>query len=96
MKGPSSIFNDVLGPIMVGPSSSHTAGPARIGLMAGQLVKNRIRNATIVFDPQGSFAAVNREQWSDRGFVAGLLGWGPDKKELKLNVGRPQLWLRRV
>ncbi|WP_282433755.1 serine dehydratase beta chain [Desulfosporosinus sp. I2] len=67
---------------MVGPSSSHTAGPARIGLMAGQLMKNRIKNVTIVFDPQGSFAAVNKDQWSDRGFVAGLLGWGPDNREL--------------
>jgi len=77
VKNYPSIFNDVLGPIMVGPSSSHTAGPVRIGNMARQLVTGRIKSVRIEFPPESSFAATYRDQCSDRGFVGGLLGWDP-------------------
>lgn len=79
-----SIFNDVLGPIMTGPSSSHTAGPARIGLLAGQLIAGPVLRAEIEFARDGSFAATYRGQKSDQGFAAGLLGWGPDDPRLGL------------
>lgn len=55
-KLPSSIFNDVIGPVMVGPSSSHTAGPARIGFLAGQLGDGRLSRINIAFETNGSFA----------------------------------------
>ncbi len=75
MPNPISILNDVLGPVMRGPSSSHTAGPFFIGTLARGLLGGVPASATFVFDPGGSFAEVYHEQGSDRGFVAGLLGW---------------------
>ena len=46
-----SIFNDVLGPIMRGPSSSHTAGSFHIGTMARSLMKGEVKSVTFTFDP---------------------------------------------
>lgn len=69
-----SIFNEVFGPVMVGTSSSHTAGPYRIGATARMLLKGEIQKARISFDPGSSYAAYYKLQWSDRGFTAGLLG----------------------
>lgn len=71
----TSIFNDVLGPVMRGPSSSHTAGPYHIGLLARSLLGEDPALAAIFFDPGGSFAEVYRQQGSDHGFAAGLMGW---------------------
>jgi len=70
-----SIFNDVLGPIMRGPSSSHTAAPYHIGRLARSLLGDEPTAATFAFDPGGSFAEVYRQQGSDLGFAAGLMGW---------------------
>jgi L-serine dehydratase len=70
-----SLFNDVLGPVMRGPSSSHTAAPFQIGAMARALLGSEPAAATFTFDPGGSFAQVYRQQGSDRGFAAGVLGW---------------------
>lgn len=70
----SSIFNEVFGPVMVGTSSSHTAGPYRIGATARMLLKGEIKKARISFDPGSSYASYYKLQWSDRGFTAGLLG----------------------
>ena len=70
-----SIFNDVLGPVMRGPSSSHTAGPFHIGKLARALLGEEPAHVTIVFDPGGSFAEVYQEQGSALGFAAGLMGW---------------------
>lgn len=78
-----SIFNDILGPIMIGPSSSHTAGPARIGRMARDILGDSPRWARLTFDPEGSFARTFRTQKSDCGFVAGLLGMSIDDLRLK-------------
>ena len=72
---PISILNDVLGPVMHGPSSSHTAGSYHIGRLARGLLGDEPAEATFVFDPGGSYAQVYRQQGSDLGFVAGLLGW---------------------
>lgn len=79
---PASIFNHVIGPVMAGPSSSHTAGPARIGKLAGQLLNGQLRKVSFVFEPNGSFAATYRGQKSDFGFVGGLLGWDPGDDRL--------------
>jgi L-serine dehydratase len=69
-----SILNDVLGPVMRGPSSSHTAAPFFIGSTTRALLGEEPASATFAFDPRGSFAQVYRQQGSDLGFAAGLIG----------------------
>ncbi len=69
-----SIFNDVLGPIMTGPSSSHSAGCGRIGLTVHCLYGRDIRHAEIVFEEKGSYPNTYIGQGSNYGFVGGLLG----------------------
>lgn len=68
-----SIFNHVLGPVMRGPSSSHTAGAYHIGCMARSLLGGTPRRAVLAFDPAGSYAATYQPQGADRGFAMGLL-----------------------
>jgi L-serine dehydratase len=70
-----SIFNDVLGPVMRGPSSSHTAGSFHIASIARSLLGTTPRVARLAFDPEGSYGKVFAQQGVDRAFVAGLLGW---------------------
>lgn len=70
----SSIFNEVFGPVMVGPSSSHTAGPARIGKMCRAMLPDEPADIEITFDQQGSFAATYEAQGSNYGFIGGLIG----------------------
>ena len=67
---------DIIGPIMVGPSSSHTAGAVRIGLIARKLMGEPIQSVTIVL--HGSFRATGKGHGTDRALVAGLLGMEPD------------------
>jgi len=67
---------DILGPVMVGPSSSHTAGAARIGAMARTLLGADVTDAKIHL--HGSFAETGRGHGTDRALVAGLLGMKPD------------------
>ena len=67
---------DVLGPVMTGPSSSHTAGAVRIGLTARRLLGSRPLSAEILL--HGSFAATGRGHGTDRALVAGLLEMQPD------------------
>jgi L-serine dehydratase len=69
-----SILNDVLGPVMRGPSSSHTAGSFHIARLARDLLGAEPTSATFVFDPAGSLAEVYRQQGSDLAFAAGLMG----------------------
>ena len=70
-----SIFNDVLGPVMRGPSSSHTAGSYHIGTMVRSLMENHISGITFTFDPNGSYGRVYRQQGVDLAFAAGIMGW---------------------
>jgi L-serine dehydratase len=72
---PISIFNDVIGPIMRGPSSSHTAAAFRFGSLARSFLGEEPVLTRIVFDKGGSYALVFREQNSDLALAAGLLGW---------------------
>ena len=71
----SSIF-DILGPIMVGPSSSHTAGAVRIGYTARQLFGEPVKKAEVYL--HGSFAATGEGHGTDKAIIAGLLGMKPD------------------
>ncbi len=66
-----NIFS-VLGPIMVGPSSSHTAGVARLGKMARNILGKEPEGAEITFF--GSFATTYKGHGSDRAVIGGLLG----------------------
>lgn len=70
-----SIF-DILGPVMVGLSSSHTAGAARIGYTARQLFDEPVKKAEVYL--HGSFAATGKGHGTDRAIIAGLLGMKPD------------------
>ena len=72
---------DVIGPDMIGPSSSHTAGANRLGSMARKIARGDIRRATIYL--HGSFAKTYRGHGSDRAILAGLLGISASDDRLK-------------
>lgn len=71
---------DILGPVMVGPSSSHTAGAVRIGGMARTLLGSQPVKADIGL--HGSFAETGQGHGTDRALVAGLLGMRPDDLDI--------------
>ena len=74
-----SVF-DIIGPIMIGPSSSHTAGAARIGLMARNLFRSSPKTADIVF--LGSFAKTYKGHGTDIAIVGGILGFNTFDKRI--------------
>ena len=76
---------DVLGPVMIGPSSSHTAGAAKIGYTAQKLLGDIPVDADIGL--YGSFATTGRGHGTDRALVAGLLGLRPDDPRLPDSFG---------
>ncbi len=69
-----SILNDVIGPVMRGPSSSHTAASYQLGRLAAALLGARAHSVVVSFDPGGSYGQVYRQQGVDLGFAMGLLG----------------------
>ena len=72
---------DILGPVMVGPSSSHTAGAVRIGRIARRLLgEGTPMRADIALS--GSFAATGHGHGTDRAIVAGLLGMNTDDERI--------------
>lgn len=71
---------DILGPVMVGPSSSHTAGAVRIGLITKKLLGSVPVRADITLS--GSFAATGIGHGTDKALVAGLLGMEPDNIQI--------------
>jgi len=81
-----SIFNDILGPVMIGPSSSHTAAPVRIGNLAGQLIEYSSKKVTIEFESNKSFGGNYIGLKSDKGFIAGILGWTTDDPMLPFSL----------
>lgn len=70
-----SIFNDVIGPVMRGPSSSHCAASLRIARLCRDLMDEQIKDIIIEFDPHGSLATTHKSQGSDMGLFGGFLGW---------------------
>jgi L-serine dehydratase len=82
MKTHPSIFNDVLGPVMRGPSSSHSAAANRIGRIAKNLAEEPIRSVTVKYDPNGSLVTTHKDQGSDLGLNSGVLGWPPEDARL--------------
>ena len=83
MKSYPSIFNDVIGPVMRGPSSSHCAAALRIGRICRDLMDGSINEVYVEFDPNGSLATTHEGQGSDMGLFGGFLGWNADDKRLK-------------
>ena len=79
---PPSIFNDVVGPVMRGPSSSHSAASVRIARLARDLCGGTPERVLIEFDTEGSLATTHDSQGSDIGLFAGLLGWEADDERL--------------
>ena len=77
-----SIFNDVIGPVMRGPSSSHCAAALRIGRLARDLMDGDITDVLVEFDREGSLPATHESQGSDMGLFGGLLGWEADDERL--------------
>lgn len=80
MSEKSSIF-DMIGPVMVGPSSSHTAGVVRIGRAAHHILGGTPERAEIVF--YNSFARTFEGHGSDRAILAGLMGFATDDLRIK-------------
>jgi L-serine dehydratase len=72
---------DILGPVMVGPSSSHTAGACRLGLIARAILGRTPERARIGL--HGSFAATGEGHGTQRAIVGGLLGLAPDDLKLR-------------
>lgn len=75
-----SIF-DIIGPNMIGPSSSHTAGALRIAHLAGKLAPSKILSVT--FTLYGSFAWTYKGHGTDRALVGGILGFLPDDERIR-------------
>lgn len=80
MSQKSSIF-DMIGPVMIGPSSSHTAGVVRIGRVARQLLGQPVKSAEVTF--YNSFARTYEGHGSDRAVLAGLLNMETDDQRIK-------------
>jgi len=77
-----SIFNDVIGPVMRGPSSSHSAAAVRIGRIGRDLMGGTPQTVHAFFDLGGSLPTTYLSQGSDMGLSAGLLGFEADDERL--------------
>lgn len=79
---------DILGPIMVGPSSSHTAGAVKIGFVSRKLLGEPVKRAKILL--YGSFLATGKGHGTQLAIVAGLLGMRPDDSRIphSLDIAR--------
>ncbi len=71
---------DIIGPVMIGPSSSHTAGAVRLGILAAGILGDRPVCARIGL--HGSFGETYKGHGTDRALLAGLMGWLPDDSRI--------------
>ena len=76
---------DIIGPVMVGPSSSHTAGACRLGLLARCLVGGTPERARV--ELHGSFARTGEGHGTDKAIVGGLMGFRPDDERIRDALG---------
>jgi L-serine dehydratase len=72
---------DIIGPVMVGPSSSHTAGACRLGILARCLVGGTPEKARI--ELHGSFARTGEGHGTDKAIAGGLMGFRPDDDRIR-------------
>lgn len=75
---------DIIGPVMVGPSSSHTAGAARLGYAGRMLLGEMPREAQITLS--GSFADTGKGHGTDKAVIAGLMGMQPDDENIPYSL----------
>lgn len=82
------MLSDIIGPVMVGPSSSHTAGAAKLGRLARRVWNDEVSKVDIYL--RGSFAATYWGHGTDKALVGGLLGFLPHDERIKdaLNIAR--------
>lgn len=80
MNKTSSIF-DIIGPVIIGPSSSHTAGAVRLGLMARKIYKDTPQKVKFVL--YNSYAKTGKGHGTDKGLLAGVLGMELDDSNIK-------------
>jgi len=82
------VLSDIIGPVMVGPSSSHTAGAAKLGRLARRVWNEEVSRVDIYL--RGSFAATYWGHGTDKALVGGLLGFLPHDERIKdaLNIAR--------
>ena len=71
---------DIIGPVMIGSSSSHTAGAVRLGLLAASILGAKPVKAEIYL--HGSFAETYKGHGTDMALLAGLMGWLPDDERI--------------
>ena len=71
---------DVIGPVMIGPSSSHTAGAVRLGKLALAILGEPVKEAVIGL--HGSFAQTYKGHGTDLALAAGLQGWATDEARI--------------
>ena len=81
-----SIFNDVIGPVMRGPSSSHCTAALRIGRLARELMNGAFDEVLVEFDRNGSLPTTHDTQGSDMGLAGGLMGWEADDERLPVSM----------
>lgn len=72
---------DIISPVMVGPSSSHTAGAVRLGLLAKNIYKNTPEK--VIFKLYNSYAHTGKGHGTEKGLLAGVLGLGVDDRRIK-------------
>lgn len=82
------MLSDIIGPVMAGPSSSHTAGAAKLGRLARRVWNDEVSKVDIYL--RGSFAATYWGHGTDKALVGGLLGFLPHDERIKdaLNIAR--------
>jgi len=86
MSNPTII--DIISPVMAGPSSSHTAGAVRLGLLAKNVYNSNFNK--VVFKLYNSYAQTGKGHGTDKGLLAGLLGFGVDDKRIKNIFNTPE------
>ncbi len=72
---------DIIGPVMIGPSSSHTAGAVRIGKIARKLLDEEA--AEVVIKLHGSFAETYRGHGTDKALIGGLMGFSTEDERIR-------------
>lgn len=88
-KLPASLFNDVIGPVMRGPSSSHVAGAARIGALVRQSLGGDVRSVLVEFDVNGRPEKRLRRRVPRQGAAGNHAGRRVRDRPLRVLLGRP-------
>lgn len=75
---------DIIGPVMIGPSSSHTAGAVRLGRVAWQILEDEPQKAVI--ELSGSFAQTYRGHGTDKALIAGIMGMNSFDERIRCSL----------